>query len=102
AAPGLLLPTVAPMDLVRLDAVFVLHHAAHPDHRGDLIFREADALAAQILRRADACVGADVDAGVAAEPRHGRRGCGERRRGPRRPCADSSRTTAPRRRTHGT
>ena len=46
AAARLLLAAVAPVDLVRLDAVFVLQHAAHPDHRRDLIFRQPDALAA--------------------------------------------------------
>ena len=51
-------------------AVFVLHHAAHPDHRGDLIFRQADALAAQVLGLADAGVLADVDAGMAEDARH--------------------------------
>src|SRR4029453_15942015 len=70
AAAGLLLPAVAPMDLVGPHAVFVLHHAAHPDHRRDLIFGQADALAAQVLRGADASTGADVDAGVAEDARY--------------------------------
>jgi hypothetical protein len=48
----------------------VLHHPAHPDHRGDLIFRQADALAAQVGRRADAGAGADIDAGMAEDARH--------------------------------
>ena len=48
----------------------MLHHPAHPDHRGDLIFRQPDALAAQVFRRADAGIGADVDAGVPEQPRH--------------------------------
>jgi len=48
----------------------VLHHAAHPDHGGDLIFRQADALAAQVGGRADAGIGADVDAGMPEQPRH--------------------------------
>ena len=70
AAPGLLLPAVAPMDFGRLDAVFVLHQAAHPHHRGDLIFGQADALAAQVLRLADAGVLADIDAGMPENARH--------------------------------
>ena len=80
AAAGLLLPAVAPMDLVRLHAVLVLHHPAHPDHRGDLIFRQADALAAQVCRRADAGAGADIDAGVAEDARHEGRDADVRRR----------------------
>ena len=44
--PRLFLAAAAPMDFGGLDAVFVLQHAAHPHHRGDLIFRQADALAA--------------------------------------------------------
>src|SRR5580658_10583175 len=63
-AAGLLLAAASPMDLRRRHAVFVLHHAAHPDHRGDLIFRYADALAAQILRLGDARIFADIDTGM--------------------------------------
>ncbi len=58
------------MDLGRLHAVFVLHHAAHPDHRRDLVFRQADALAAKVGGRANAGIGAHVDAGVPEQPRH--------------------------------
>ena len=68
--PGSSWPPLRQWISVGLHAVFVLHHAAHPDHGGDLIFRQADALAAQVLRRLDAGVGADVDAGMAEQPRH--------------------------------
>src|SRR6266853_1212577 len=40
-AARLLLAAAAPTDVGRLDAVFVLPHAAHPHPRGDLIFRQA-------------------------------------------------------------
>ena len=66
----LLLAAVAPVDLGRLHAVFVLQHAAHPDHRRDLVFGQADALAAQVLRLVDAGVGAHIDAGMPEQPRH--------------------------------
>ena len=69
----LLLAAVAPMDLVGLHAVFVLQHAAHPDHGRDLVFGQADALAAQVLRLVDAGVGAHIDAGMPEQPRHERR-----------------------------
>jgi hypothetical protein len=68
--PRFLLPAVAPMDFGRLHAVFVLQHAAHPDHRRDLIFGQADALAAQVLRLLDAGAGAHIDAGMPEQPRH--------------------------------
>jgi hypothetical protein len=58
------------MDLRRRNAVFVLHHGAHPDYRGNLIFGQADALAAQILRPADSGTVADIDARMAKNPRH--------------------------------
>ena len=73
AAAGLLLPAAAPMDLRRLHAVFVLHHAAHPDHGGDLVFRQPDALAAQVFGLTDARAVADVDAGMPEDARHERR-----------------------------
>src|SRR5262249_6314533 len=69
----LLLAAIAPMDLCRLDAIFVLHHAAHPDHGRDLIFGHADALAAQILGLLDARVGADVHARMTEDARDERR-----------------------------
>src|SRR5262245_20487902 len=58
------------MDIRRRHAVFVLQHAAHPDHGGDLIFRQADALAPEVGRRADAGIGAHVDPGMPKQPRH--------------------------------
>ena len=67
--PGLLLSSRAPVDLVRLHAVLVLHHAAHPDRRGHLVFGQADRLAAQILRLLDPPVGADIDPGMAEHAR---------------------------------
>src|SRR4029079_692302 len=73
AAAGLLLAAIAPMNLVRFDAVFVLQHAAHPDHRCDLIFRQPDSLAAQVFRFPDASVGADIDARVPEDARNERR-----------------------------
>jgi hypothetical protein len=69
-AAGLFLAAAAPMDFRGLHAVFVLHQPAHPHHRGDLIFGHADALAAQIFRLVDAGAFADVDAGMAENPRH--------------------------------
>jgi hypothetical protein len=56
------------MDLGREHAVFMLHHAAHPHHRGDLVFGQAYALAAQVGRHADAGIGANVDAGMSEQP----------------------------------
>ena len=58
------------MDLRRQHAIFVLQHAAHPDYGGDLIFRQTDALALEIGRRADAGIGAHVDAGMPEQARH--------------------------------
>ena len=100
-AAGLLLAAAAPMNFRRLHAVFVLHHAAHPDHRGDLIFRHADALAAQVLRLLDAGALADVDAGMAEDARHERRHADIGRRCRSRPCGCSWKTKSPRRRIPG-
>src|SRR5690606_18990045 len=58
----------APVDLGRLDAVLILQNAADPDVGGDLVFRHADGLAAQVFRAVDAPVGTDVDAGLAEYP----------------------------------
>src|SRR5262249_13569828 len=69
-AACLLLAAAAPMGLRRLPALFVLQHAAHPDHGGDLIFRQTDALAPEIGRRADAGIGAHIDAGMPEQSRH--------------------------------
>jgi hypothetical protein len=44
----LLLPAAAPMNFRRQHAVFMLQHAAHPDHCRDLIFGHADAFAEKI------------------------------------------------------
>ena len=62
--------TVAPADVRGLDAVFVGKNAAYPQRGGHLIFRNADDPAAQILRRANAAVGADVDVAVPEHPRY--------------------------------
>jgi hypothetical protein len=48
----------------------VLHDAAHPYHRGDLIFRQADALALEVGRFANSGVGAHVNAGMPEQARH--------------------------------
>ena len=71
--PGSSWPPLRQWMSVGLHAVFVLQHAAHPDHRGDLVLGQADALAAQVVRLADAGIGAHIDAGVAEQPRHERR-----------------------------
>jgi hypothetical protein len=70
AAARLLLTAAAPMDFVRRNAVFMLHQAAHPYDRGDLILRHANALAAQIGRRLYARIAANIDAGMAEDARH--------------------------------
>src|SRR5437879_8003678 len=61
---GLLLTAAAPMNLGWGYAIFVLHHAPHPDHRGDLILGQPDALAPEIGRTADAGIGANGTAGM--------------------------------------
>ena len=53
-----------PFDLAGMHAEFVLQDAARPDRPGLLIFRHADALAAQVGRRGDAGIVAHDDAGV--------------------------------------
>jgi len=70
APARLLLAAAAPVDFLRRDAVLVLEHAAHPHHRGDLVFGQADALAAQVGWRRDAGVAANVHAGMAEDARH--------------------------------
>ena len=72
-AAGLLDAAVAPADFGRFHAVLVLQDAADPDVGGDLVFRQADGLAFQILRPRDAAVGPDVDAGMAKQARDERR-----------------------------
>ena len=69
-AARLLLAAAAPMDVGRFHAILVLHDAAHPHHRGDLVLGQPDALALEVGGRADAGVGAHVDAGMPEQPRH--------------------------------
>ena len=53
-----------PFDVAGMHVEFVLQDAARPDRPGLLIFRHADALAAQVGGRRDARIGAHDDAGV--------------------------------------
>src|SRR3984893_2184152 len=69
-AAGFLEAAAPPFDVGRLDPVFVLQDAAHPDIGGHLIFRQPDGLALEVLRARDAAVGADIDAAVTKQPRH--------------------------------
>ncbi len=69
-AAGILQAAPAPFDVGRRDPVFVLQDAPDPDIGGDLIFRQPDRLAAQVLRALDAAVAADVDSAVPEQPRH--------------------------------
>ena len=66
---GSLDPAAHPGDVRRLHAVIVLQDGARPDAGGELIFRQADPLALEILRLLDA-VGAHIDAVVAEHARH--------------------------------
>ena len=62
-----------PGDLVEIDAVFVLQNAAHPDAgRHCEAAADADLLALEVLRRADAGLGVDQDGAVmeGAHQRH--------------------------------
>ncbi len=68
-AAGILLAAGEILDAGGIDAVFVLQNAALPHRRGELIFRNADALADQILGLGDAALGGDEDAVMAEEPR---------------------------------
>src|SRR4029079_7580826 len=68
-AAGLLQAGAPPFDVARLDAVFLLQHAADPDVGSHLVFRHAERLALEVGRRLYA-VGADVDAGVPEQPRY--------------------------------
>ena len=61
-----------PLDVRRLHAVVVLQDRARPDAGGELEFRQADALALEVLRLLDP-VGAHIDAVVPEHPRHERR-----------------------------
>ena len=61
------------MDVGRIDAVFLLEDAAHPDVRGLLVFRQADELALEIGRAADVAVSPDVDRRMPEMSRHERR-----------------------------
>src|SRR5215216_3611598 len=70
---GLFLAAVAPMNVDGEHAVFVLHHPAHPHHRGDLVLGQADALALEIGGLTNPGIGADVDAGMAEDARDERR-----------------------------
>ena len=47
-AAGLFQSAAPPFDVARLDAVFLLQHAAHPDIGGHLVFRQADRLALEV------------------------------------------------------
>src|SRR5438105_4458924 len=69
-APRLLQAATPPFQVGGLDAILLLQHAAHPDVGGHLVLRHADGPALEVGRRLDAAVGADVDAGVAEQPRH--------------------------------
>ena len=53
-----------PFDVAGMHVEFVLQDAARPDRPGLLIFRHADALAAQVGGHRDARIGAHDDAGV--------------------------------------
>ena len=53
-----------PLDVAGVHAEFMLQDAARPDRPGLLIFRHADALAAQVRRRGDGTIPAHDDAGV--------------------------------------
>ena len=66
---GSSMPPRTQMHVGRLDAVVVLQDHARPDAGGELIFRQADALALEILRLLDA-VGAHIDRVVAERARH--------------------------------
>jgi hypothetical protein len=69
APPRIGEPGLDPIDVLGGDAVLVLEIAAEPHHRRHLIFRHADALAAQVGGSCDAAIGADVDGRVAEHAR---------------------------------
>ncbi len=85
-AAGLVHPRLQPTDLGEVDAFVLGEEAAHIDAGGLRPFRDADALALEVLRAPDAAVAADVDGGMAMHPRgkhrdrhHGRVALGRER-----------------------
>ena len=58
-----------PLDVVEIDTVFMLQRAAHPDRRGLLKLRQADSLAHEIFRLANAAFGIDENIRMAKRPR---------------------------------
>ena len=65
-----------PLDVVEFDSIFMLKHSTHPHRRRLLKLAQADALAHQIFRLADAAFSIDKDIRMAKGPRrkHGNRG----------------------------
>ena len=62
-------PAHEPVHVLGSHAVVVLQHAAHEHEPGRAPLRGADPPALEVLRRLDAGVGADIDAGVAEDLR---------------------------------